>query len=148
MFRPSNSSLWMKFDSDAKPISTLSPNKSSRISPKSQLGIKFIVPGPKEVLSIYQIFMENSFNLLPKRNLLASFMKRKIKIFKNFKNQNFNANYLSTLGRLFLKSSDSMNLFRLTYRLQQIELKKLKQGSKVKRFQWNAQKIVFVTNRI
>ena len=33
----------------------------------------------KELLFIYRIFMESSFNSLPKENLYPSFIKRKIK---------------------------------------------------------------------
>lgn len=67
-------------------ISTFSPKKSSGTSLKLSPGTNSTAPPPEEVLFIYQIFMENFFNLFPSANLLPSFMKRKIKIFKNSKN--------------------------------------------------------------
>lgn len=90
-------------------------------------GIKFIEHLPKEVLFIYRIFMTNSFKLLQKENLILSFLKKKIKIFKNFKNFNFNSNFQPLHGLGFLKSSDNMSIFKIMYRPLPTEQKKYQQ---------------------
>lgn len=77
------------------------------------VGIKFIGLLRKELLFIYRIFMENSFSLLLKGNLILSFLKRKIKIFKNLKNFNFSSNYTPPHGLGYPKSSGNMNIWMI-----------------------------------
>ena len=91
-------------------------------------GIKFIGHLQKEVLFIYRIFMENSFSLLLKENLILSFLKRKIKIFKNFKNFNYNLNFLLLHGLGYLKNSGSTSIFKIMYLHLPTDKKKYQQG--------------------
>lgn len=91
--------------------------------------------------------MENSFKLLLNENLFLSFLKRKIKIFKNSKNFNCNSNFPLLHGHGYLKSSDNMNILMTTYQHLPIENKKFKTDSKAKKFQFNVLKIVYATDK-
>lgn len=92
--------------------------------------------------------MENSFNLLLKENLILSFLKRKIKIFKNFKNFNYNSNSRPLHGLGYPKNSDNMSIFKIMYPLLLIGKKKSQQGWKVKKLPFNVHKIVYATEQI
>lgn len=122
--------------------------KSLEISTMLFAGIKYIEHLQKEVLFIYRIFMENSFNLLQKENLILSFLKRKIKIFKNFKNSNYNSNFPLLHGLGYLKSSESTSIFKITYQLLPTDKKKYQQGWKVKKSLFSVHKTACATELI
>jgi hypothetical protein len=111
-------------------------------------GIKFIALHRNEVLFIYRIFMENLFSWLLNANLFPSFLKRKIKIFKNLINLNSSLSYPPPVGLGSHTNLENTNPSKNMSPPPQTERKSFKIDWKVKRSLLNVLKIAYATVRI